>query len=84
MSLIKSISGIRGIVGKYLDNNLVYNYASIFSKIQPEGDILLARDSRPHGKYFYENISKTLTSKGRNVISCGIIPTPSAQFIIKK
>tara|TARA_Y100000389_G_scaffold204820_1_gene259891 strand:+ start:1212 stop:2543 length:1332 start_codon:yes stop_codon:yes gene_type:complete len=84
MELIKSISGIRGIVGKTLNKTVVNSYSNIFSSIQSTGDILLARDTRPHGKKLYESILKTLTKSGRNVLDCGIIPTPTAQFIIKE
>ena len=84
MELIKSISGIRGIVGKTLNNTIVNSYTNIFTHIQTKGDILLARDSRYHGEDIYENICDTLTFMGRNVVSCGIIPTPTAQFIIKE
>ncbi len=83
MELIKSISGIRGIVGETLNTSVVNAYANVFTHIQPRGDILLARDSRPHGEDLYENVCDTLTLMGRNVISCGIIPTPTAQYIIK-
>ena len=83
MELIKSISGIRGIVNQTLNKTTVNIYSNIFTSLQPAGDILLARDSRPHGKELYNSITNTLTSMGRNVIDCGIIPTPTAQFIIK-
>ena len=84
MELIKSISGIRGIYNQSLTTSIASNYAQIFSHIQNDGDILLARDSRPHGGILYNDICKTLTQAGRNVICCGIIPTPTAQFIIKE
>jgi len=84
MELIKSISGIRGIVNQTLNKTIVNTYSNIFTSIQPSGDILLARDSRPHGKELYDSITNTLISMGRNVINCGIIPTPTAQFIIKE
>ena len=84
MELIKSISGIRGIVGKNLNKTTVNYYSNIFTHIQSKGDILLARDSRSHGEDLYDSICETLTFMGRNVISCGIIPTPTAQFIIKQ
>ena len=44
MDLIKSISGIRGIVNNSLDDTTVNFYSNIFTSIQPEGDILVARD----------------------------------------
>jgi len=84
MELIKSISGIRGIFGKTFNKGIVNSYTNIFTHLQPSGDILLARDSRSHGEDLYDSILETLTIMGRNVISCGIIPTPTAQFIIKE
>ena len=84
MELIKSISGIRGIVNQTLNKTIVNTYSNIFTSLQPSGDILLARDSRPHGRELYDSIADTLISMGRNVIDCGIIPTPTAQFIIKE
>ena len=83
MELIKSISGIRGIVNKTLYKSTVNAYTNIFTHLQKKGDILLARDSRPHGEDLYDSIAETLILMGRNVISCGIIPTPTAQFLIK-
>ena len=62
MKLIKSISGIRGIVGETLSTSVVNSFANIFTHIQPRGDILLARDTRYHGEDFYDNICDTLTS----------------------
>jgi len=84
MKLIKSISGIRGIYNKSLTLDNASQFCKIFSQEQPDGQILLARDSRPHGKKLYKEILKTLNHIGRNVISCDIIPTPTAQFIVKK
>ena len=84
MKLITSISGIRGIYGQTLTDSIASKYVHSFSNIQTSGTILLAQDSRPHGKYLYDKISQTLRTLGRDVISCGIIPTPTAQYIIKE
>ena len=83
MKLIKSISGIRGIYNQSLTKDFATYYAKSFSLIQPKGKILLARDTRSHGKILYETIKIALNDQGRNVIECNIIPTPTAQFIIK-
>ena len=66
MDLIKSISGIRGIVNSTLDTTTVNYYSNIFTPIQPKGDILVARDSRPHGKKLYDSICNTLINLNRN------------------
>jgi len=84
MKLITSISGIRGIYGKTLTNSIASDYIQSFSNIQSKGKILLAQDSRPHGQEIYKSACEILTYLGRDVLSCGIIPTPTAQFIIKE
>ena len=84
MKLITSISGIRGIYGKTLTKSIASSYIKSFAALQSSGKILLAQDSRPHGKEIYKSACETLTKLGRDVISCGIIPTPTAQYIIKK
>ena len=82
--LIKSISGIRGIVNDGFDNNTIVEFAIAFSKLQNKGPILIARDGRNHGSKFLEKLSEVLLSDSRTVIDCGIIPTPTAQYIIAK
>ena len=84
MELIRGISGIRGIVGKTLTEEVVIKHIQAFSKIQATGDILLARDSRTHGTSFIHTAAKTLSGCGRNVINYDIIPTPTAQFLIEQ
>lgn len=84
MTLIKSISGIRGIVNSGFDESIITQYAIAFSKIQPEGVILIARDGRKHGLQFSKKLSEILISLSRDVVDCGIIPTPTAQFIVKE
>jgi len=84
MELIKSISGIRGIFNENLTIENSTFFSKKFSLQQENGPILLARDTRPHGKQIYDNIVKSLNNIGKDVISCNIIPTPTAQYIIKK
>ena len=55
MKLITSISGIRGIYGKLLTKSIASRHES-FSALQASGKILLAQDSRPHGKKFINQL----------------------------
>ena len=84
MELIRGISGIRGIVSKSLTESVIIRHIQAFSEIQDKGDILLARDSRAHGASFIHTAAETLSSGGRNVINYGIIPTPTAQFLVEQ
>jgi len=85
MKLIKSVSGIRGIFNKslFLEDIIAHTYA--FSKIQSSKyPLLIARDSRVSGKEISDAIINFLVNNNRDIIDCGIIPTPTAQFIVDK
>tara|TARA_B100001750_G_scaffold243550_1_gene259059 strand:+ start:469 stop:1827 length:1359 start_codon:yes stop_codon:yes gene_type:complete len=84
MTLIKSISGIRGLIGTSLDSNLIAKYVSAFSKISPPGKLLLARDTRNSGQKYINFSIDLLKKSNRDSINCDIIPTPTAQFLVIK
>ena len=84
MELIRGISGIRGIVGDTLTESTVTRHLQAFSELQGKGDILLARDSRSHGESFIDAGCNALIKCGRNAVNYGIIPTPTAQFLVEK
>ena len=84
MELIRGISGIRGIVGDTLTESTVTRHLQAFPELQGKGDILLARDSRSHGESFIEAGCTALIKCGRNAVNYGIIPTPTAQFLVEK
>lgn len=85
MKLIKSVSGIRGIFNKtlFLEDIIAHTYS--FSKLQSsKHPLLIARDSRISGKEITDSIINFLINNNRDIIDCGIIPTPTAQFIVDK
>ena len=84
MTLIKSISGIRGIINTSLDFNLIAKYISAFSNISPTGKLLLARDTRNSGAEYINSTKALLKYLDRESINCDIIPTPTAQFLVIK
>ena len=84
MDLIRGISGIRGIVNESFTESVITWYTQAFSKLQDKGIILLARDSRSHGESFINSAAAALSQCGREVINYGIIPTPTAQFLVEK
>mgnify|MGYP001497282603 CR=1 FL=1 len=84
MDLIRGISGIRGIVDQSLNDSVIISHVQAFSRIQNDGVILLARDSRKHGEALISTAAKALRNCGREVINYNIIPTPTAQFLVEK
>lgn len=84
MTLIRGISGIRGIVNEGLNADIISGHMKAFSQLQPKGTILVARDSRSHGAKLIKIACFALATSGRDVINCDIIPTPTAQFLVEK
>ena len=89
MSLMISISGIRGIVGTSLTPDVVVRYASAFGQyckqLQPSGTaIYLGRDGRVSGKVFANIISSTLISMGIDVRAIGVCPTPTIALAVER
>ena len=80
--LIKSISGVRGLVETSFTLQTVPQYANAVHKILSDGAIILGRDSRPSGEEISMKIVNELVRLGRNVIDCGIVPTPTVQFMV--
>ncbi len=84
MELIRGISGIRGIVGQTLTESVLSRYIRAFSCLQGNGLILMARDSRSHGESLIKAGCQALSQSGRQIQNFGIIPTPTAQFLVEK
>ena len=80
--LIESISGVRGTVPDSLNNEVVALYAGAFHQFCPKGDIVVGRDSRSSGIHFLTKIVETLMALGRTVNQCGIVPTPTLQYVV--
>ena len=90
MSLIKSISGIRGTIGGKPGENLspldVVKFAAAFGTVILENEkspkIIIGRDARPSGSWVSQLISTTLQNLGLNVIDLGLSTTPTVQMAV--
>ena len=81
--LIRSISGVRGLVVSHLKPEQSLVYARALHNYLPEGVIIVGRDSRPSGDLILESMCEQLVLLGRTVIHCGIVPTPTVQFMVQ-
>jgi len=94
MTLISSISGIRGTVNGPNTKNLtpidVVQYTSAYGtwinkKNQNKGKtIVLGRDGRISGSVLLELVKSTLISMGINIIDIGLSTTPTTQIIVQR
>lgn len=92
MTLISSISGIRGTVNGPSSTNLtpidVVKYASAYgtwiNKKNKVNTVVLGRDGRISGPTLLELVKSTLISMGINIIDIGLSTTPTTQIIVQK
>ena len=81
--IIRSISGVRGLVKTHLTPEYSIYYAQALNKLLPEGVIMAGRDSRPSGEFIINSMISELNRIGRTVINCGIVPTPTVQYMVQ-
>lgn len=91
MTLIKSISGIRGTIGGSIGDNLtpldVVKFASAYGmwlKNRTTGDlkVVVGRDARMSGAIVQELVQCSLLSLGINVIDLGLSTTPTVEVAV--
>ncbi len=90
MSLITSISGIRGTIGGKSDDALtplqIVKFISAFGtiiKYQKENPtVIVGRDARISGKMVEQIVCGTLTALGINVINIGLATTPTTEIAV--
>ena len=91
MTLIKSISGIRGTIGGEKENNLtpldIVRFASAFAQMIKENDserttIVTGRDARISGEMVHELVNQTLIGMGVDVIDLGLSTTPTVAVMV--
>lgn len=95
MSLIKSISGIRGTIGGKPGEGLspvdivgfVYAYSATLSQRKPKPDgerykIVVGRDARLSGQMVENLVTGTLVSCGIDVVKIGLASTPTTEMAV--
>ncbi|MDI6765274.1 MAG: phosphoglucosamine mutase [Bacteroidota bacterium] len=84
MSLIFSISGIRGIVGESLTPDVIVKYSSAFAQFCNHGKVVIGQDGRVTGRIISNLVSSTFLSIGCDVVDLGIVPTPTVALAVEK
>ena len=83
---MRSVSGLRGIVGESLTEDIVRNYAGAFGTfLRSRGGrvVALGRDSRQSGPAFAAAAADALAAAGVDVMDLGMVPTPTAQMAVE-
>ena len=90
MTLIKSISGIRGTIGGSVGDSLTpvdaVKFAAAFGSwvVEKTGKrkIVIGRDARPSGQMISDLVSSTLVGLGIDVIDLGLSTTPTVEIAV--
>src|SRR6266513_2949931 len=83
-TLMVGVSGIRGIVGKDLTEEIVARYAGAFGLWAKERKplVVVGRDARESGPAFERAVVAGLVSVGCSVVKVGLVPTPTVQLAV--
>src|SRR5690554_5123014 len=94
MTLIKSISGIRGTIGGDAGENLtpldIVKFTAAYASFIKESTqserplIVVGRDARISGEMVHRIISGTLIGMGCDVTDIGMATTPTTEIAVKK
>jgi len=84
MTLKISISGIRGIAGESLTDNVISDFSKAFASYIKKGVIVAGRDPRASGEKIKDTVISNLNGMGIDVIYLGICPTPTVQLMVKE
>lgn len=92
MTLIKSISGIRGTLGGREGQNLTpvdivkfsaaFGYWVIQRNHGQKVKMVIGRDARPSGAMLSNLVSSTLQGLGIDVLDCGLSTTPTVEMMV--
>jgi len=84
-TLMVGVSGVRGIVGKDLTDEIVGRYARAFG-LWATGRkplVVVGRDARESGPAFERAVVDGLRSVGCAVVKVGLVPTPTVQLAVE-
>jgi phosphomannomutase len=93
MTLIKSISGIRGTIGGKSGESLspvdVVRFAAAYCTLLQQNQsgklkVVIGRDARPSGKMISDLVTSTLIGMGVDVVDLGLSTTPTVEVAVVK
>ena len=90
MTLIKSISGIRGTIGGTAGANLTpfdavkfaAGYGAWLKERHTHCTVVIGRDARPSGQMIENLVISTLQGLGIHVINAGLSTTPTVEMLV--
>ncbi|MBD3310129.1 hypothetical protein GF351_02830, partial [Candidatus Woesearchaeota archaeon] len=89
--LVESFSGIRGIYGKGLDEDVARKYTQAYANLLKNREskeeqmvIAIGRDTRESSPLLMAVMKDVLVGNGYSVIDLGVAPTPAVEFAVRE
>ncbi len=76
--------GIRGVVGEELTAELAFRVGNALGRIFEGESVLVGRDTRRSGEMLETAVAAGLASAGKDVLLCGILPTPALALLSQR
>ncbi|MDR1997864.1 MAG: phosphoglucosamine mutase [Candidatus Margulisbacteria bacterium] len=84
MTLKISISGVRGIYGETLDDEIIKKFGVAFARFAGSGTVLVGADTRRSGSAVKAALFRGLRFDGKiKIIDVGCLPTPTVQVLAR-
>jgi len=84
MSLMISVSGIRGVFGTDLTPENIARFTAAFGTWIDSGTVVVGRDTRVTGPVCEDIVVSVLQSVGCDVVKVGVAPTPTVAMAVLK
>lgn len=78
--LMRSVSGIRGIVGPAFSPSLIVNYVNAFVQLTGAKKVIVGRDTRPTGTMIENLVASACAASGAEAVILGIASTPTVEM----
>ncbi|MDB5048003.1 MAG: Phosphoglucosamine mutase [Fibrobacteres bacterium] len=77
---MRSVSGIRGIVGPAFSPSLIVNYVNAFIQLTGAKKVVIGRDTRSTGPMIENLVASACSASGAEAIMLGVASTPTVEM----
>ena len=78
--LMRSVSGIRGIVGPAFSPSLIVNYVNAFIQLTKAKKVVIGRDTRSTGPMIENLVASACSASGAEAVMLGVASTPTVEM----
>jgi len=81
--LMRSVSGIRGVVGEGLTPDVLLRHVRAFLEVTGARKVVIGRDSRPTGPQVSDFVASVCRLAGAEVLDAGLATTPTVELLVE-